>query len=113
MDTKTFILNGKIKNSSILDKQYSKHIYNLVRTLSDEEESRWETYGVIIQELFKSDKVDIIQEIKYRLTDNENPTEVFLNIYNKDLDNVDDVVWILKKRIEDYLDEDTYKRFYI
>ena len=45
--------------------------------------------------------------------DNENPTEVFLNIYNKDLDNVDDVVWILKKRIEDYLDEDTYKRFYI
>jgi hypothetical protein len=112
MDAKTLIFNVAHSNKSILDKVYNKHINMVINTLDEEDECRWEIYGIIIQELLNNQREDIFKEIKYRLTDGENPNEVFLSIIERDLDGFDGTLWFLKKRIEEYLEEDSYKRFY-
>lgn len=113
MDTKSFMGKTMNKKGSILDKHYTKHINNVVNGLDEEEETRWETYGVIIQELLENNSLDTFEEIKYRLTDNENPNSVFLDIINRNLDDVNNILWLLKKRLEDFIEDDSYRRFYI
>jgi hypothetical protein len=57
--------------------------------------------------------MDYFDEVKYRLTDGENPNQVILDIINRDLDSVNGLVWLLKRRIEEYIEEDFIRRFYI
>lgn len=113
MHTKTLKLKAGITKSSVLDRDYNNHINNVITSLNDDDEMRWETYGVIIEELINNGKQELFKEIKYRLTDGENPNEVFLSVFEKDLGNIDGVIWFLKKRIEEYIEEDSFKRFYI
>jgi len=96
---------------STLDKAYQQHVVNIVKTLNEEEEARWETYSLIFQQLINYGYTDITKEIKYRLTDGENPNVVFLDVLDRDSDNFDSLTWFLKRRIEEYLDEDLMKRF--
>ena len=96
---------------STLDKAYQQHVVNIIKTLSEEEEARWEIYSVIFQQLLNYGHTDIIKEIKYRLTDGENPNVVFLDVLDRDSDSFDSLTWFLKRRVEEYLDEDLMKRF--
>lgn len=111
MDTNILMFNSG--NKSNLDRAYNKHINKVLTNLDEEQESRWETYGVIIQELIKNKKENLFKEIKYRISDGENPNEVFLSILDTNLENIDGITWILKKRIEEYLEEDFFRSFYI
>ncbi len=95
-----------------LDKAFSKHINSIIETLDDEKEGRWETYNIIIQELIDGGKGEYFQEIKYRLTDGENPNSVMLDIINREVDEVSGLIWFLKRRIEEYLEDDYLRKFY-
>jgi hypothetical protein len=113
MVTNNLLLRASKRKKTILDKVYSSHIYNIISNLDEEEEDRWETYNLIITELLNTDSKDYFDEVKYRLTDGENPNQVILDIINRDLDSVNGLVWLLKRRIEEYIEEDFIRRFYI
>jgi hypothetical protein len=113
MGTNIFLFNSAHSKKSKLDKAYNEHLKNIIHSINEEEEGRWETYSVIIEQLVKQGKDNYLEEIKYRLTDGENPNEVILSIIEKESDNVDALTWFFKKRVEEYLEEDYFKRFYI
>lgn len=111
MGSNIFLLSPSHSKKSTLDKAYYKHINNLVKNLSEEEEARWEIYSVIIEQLIKDGKEQYYKEIKYRISDGENPNQVILDIIDIESDNADSVTWFFKRRIEEYLEEDYFKRF--
>ncbi len=111
MEANNFILKAGLGKATILDKAYSKHISWILQTLDEQTEERWETYNIIIGELLRQGKGDYFNEIKYRLTDGENANEVMLDIINRDTDT-DGLLWLLKRRVDEYLEEDFIKRFY-
>ena len=101
----------KSGNRTNLDKAYNKHIVSIMETLDEEKQARWETYNLVVEILTDSTKKDYMKEIKYRLTDGEDPNNVMLDIIDREIDNVDGLVWFLKRRIEEYIDEDYFNRF--
>ena len=109
---KLITLQANQGTKTILDIAYNNYICNFLKTFDEDNEERWETYNVIIQSLIKSTKIDYSNEIKYRLTDGENINEVILDIINRQVIDVDGLVWFLKKRIEEYIEDDFMKRFY-
>lgn len=111
MDAKVLLTKAKVK-TPVLDKKYTKHINSLIQNFSEEDEARWELYGLLIQEICQLNNDVLISEIKYRLTDGDEPNDVFLSVLNKISDSTDGLMWIVKKRLEEYSEEDFFKRFY-
>jgi hypothetical protein len=107
-----FIVKDNKGKSQILDKQYRKLINNVILSSNEETEARWETYNLIIKEFFDIDEGKYFQEIKYRLTDGEDPNMVLLDIISRySVSELSYLIWMLKRRIEDYIEEDFFKRF--
>jgi len=111
MEELNFIIKSGSGKYSNLDKEYNKFLRNIILDLKDDMIYRWETYNLIMEELIKDNKVDTFEEVKYRLTDGENPNEVMLNIITREK-NTNGLLWLMKKRIEDYIEEDFFSRFY-
>lgn len=111
MDTNIFLLKPSNSKKSTLDKAYYKHINNILSTLNEEDEGRWEIYSVIIQQLVGQGKEDYFKEIKYRLTDGEDPNSVILDVINRESEDMDSLTWFFKKKIEEYVEDDYLKRF--
>ena len=111
MDTNIFLLKPSHSKKSTLDKAYYKHINNILSTLNEEDEGRWEIYSVIIQQLVGQGKEDYFKEIKYRLTDGEDPNSVILDVINRESEDMDSLTWFFKKKIEEYVEDDYLKRF--
>ena len=106
-----FVKAGQGKKST-LDRAYNQHITNMLINLNEEEEERWETYDLIMNSLNGS-KNNYINELKYRVTDGEDLNEVILSMINRNVLEVDGLAWLLKRRIEDYIEDDFLKRFYL
>jgi hypothetical protein len=96
---------------SSLDKEYNHYIMNNLRTVPEEYYCRWETYNLIMEQLIKENKINVFEEVKYRLTDGEDPNMVMLDIIKREK-NECGIIWLMKKRIEEYIDEDFFNRFY-
>lgn len=111
MGPNIFLLNTGYNTKTTLDKAYSRHVNSILETLTEDQETRWEIYSIIIQQWIQQGKAEYYKELKYRLTDGENPNEILLDLINREGDDVDNLIWSLKKRVEDYLDEDILKRF--
>jgi hypothetical protein len=90
-----------------LKKMYGR----LLRNIDDEDGVRCETYNIIMYELYKECNYESYNEIKYRITDGEDVNEVFYHIIQKG-DYSSGLIWLMKQRIESYIEEDIYKRFY-
>jgi len=112
MEANNFFIKAGQGKKTALDKAYFKHINTILETLDEEKEGRWETYNIIIQELINQGKGNYFQEIKYRLTDGEDPNSVMLSIINREVDEMNGLIWLLKRRIEEYVEEDYIRRFY-
>lgn len=112
MKANNFPITASKGKRTTLDKAYCKHITNVLETLDKEKEERWETYNIIIQELINEGKIDYFKEIKYRLTDGEDPNKVMLEIIERDGDEASGLIWILKRRLEEYFEDDYLKGFY-
>jgi hypothetical protein len=107
-----FIVKRGSGKNTILDKEYSKLINEVIVRMDEETEERWETYNLIIKELFNIDDGEYFQEIKYRLTDGEDVNKVLLDIISRYAsDELTVLVYFLSKRVEEY-EEDFLKRFY-
>lgn len=112
MLTKNFLLNSAQRKRTTLDKEYNNLITNVLNSADEEKKNRWEIYDLIISELMKQGNTDYFKELKYRLTDGENPNEILLDFINRDTDDMTSLVWSLKDRLEQFLDEDIYDRFF-
>jgi hypothetical protein len=113
MKTKQFLLTANQGYRTTLDKAYNKHINSVLTTLDEEQEIRWETYNLIMNELIAQGDKTCVKEVKYRLSDGEDPNSVLLDIINRNTDNVNSLVWFLKRRLEEYLEDDNFNRFFI
>lgn len=106
-----FLLKPSQTKRTNLDKAYNTHVKNLLPTLTDESRERWEIYSIIIEDLVSKGKTNYLKEIKYRLTDGEEPSNVILDIIERESENIDNLSWYMKRRIEEYVEEDYFKRF--
>lgn len=113
MEIFDFIVKAGPDKTTMLDREYRRLINNVISTNNEEIETRWEIYNLIIKEFFKVDDGKYFQEIKYRLTDGENPNDVILDIMSRYKENeLSYLCWMLKRRIDEYVEEDFYKRFF-
>jgi len=107
--------NFKIKTGSgkysKLDKLYQKYLLNNVNLLDSDISHRFEIYDVIINELVKMGNIISFNEVKYRLTDGEDPNIVMLDIVKK-YEEQNGMIWILGREIKNFIDEDTYSKFH-
>lgn len=108
-----FIVKTHSGKSSSLDKAYTKLINKILVDNDDKVGERWETYNLIIKEFFTIDNGKYFEEIKYRFTDGENPNEVILDIASRyEQEDLSFLVSFLLKRVEEYLDEDFFDKFF-
>lgn len=108
-----FIVKKGVGKNTTLDKEYSKLINQVILTKDEEKETRWETYNLMIKEFFNIDDGKYFQEIRYRLTDGEDPNQVFLEIISRyNAGELTYLIWFLKKKVEEYVEDDFIKRFY-
>lgn len=113
MENNNFLFKLSQGNKTALDKAYNKHLNIVLDSLDEEKKERWETYNLIIKQLIEDGKKDYIDEIKYRLTDGEDPNIILLDIIDRNIDEISGFIWFLRKRIEEYLEDDYLKRFYL
>jgi hypothetical protein len=113
MELNDFIIKKASGKNTALDKQYKKLIENVISNTSEETEFRWEIYNLIIGELISLDNGNNFNEIKYRFTDNEDPNKVLLEMISRySAYELSSLVWILKGKLEEFVEDDFFKRFY-
>jgi hypothetical protein len=64
-----------------------------------------------MEELVNLGEIDLFNEIKYRLTDGEDPNLVIISILDK-FQNDSGFLWLIRKTIENYIEEDFENQFY-
>jgi hypothetical protein len=89
----------------VLFRSYRDFVINSLVNFDDETITRWEVYNTIMFELVNTGKYESFQEIKYRVTDGENPNLVMLDIMNKFCED-NDLIWLLKPQIKVFVIED-------
>jgi len=113
MEIFDFIVKAGTGKHTTLDNEYKKIINNVISTNDEDKEIRWETYNLIIMQLFNTDGGKYFHEIKYRITDGEDPNYVILDIISRYKESdLSYLVWNLKRRIDEYVEDDFYKRFF-
>ena len=111
MRNTNFNTNTGHDKCNVLGKMYDRLIREKLRTIDEEHEIRWETYDLIMYELKREGNKKTYDEIKYRLTGGENPNEVFYDIIHRG-DYSSPLIWLFKRRVEEFIEEDSYDRFY-
>ena len=95
---------------SRLDNLYRNFAIDSMWSSNQNDIDRWEIYNIIMNGLISIGKYNSFEEVKYRITDGENPNLVMLDIINKFcVDN--HLFWVVKPQIESFLDEDLTNRF--
>lgn len=95
----------------ILERFYDRLINQYLRSDDEFDEGRCETYEIIMHELQKEDTNQLYEEVRYRLGDGEDINQVFYDIIHRG-DYSSGLIWVMRLRIEEYLNDDKYKRFY-
>lgn len=106
-----FTVKVKKGKYSILDKNYKALLDKILSSYDEDKKERWELYNTIISELIDTNKYDLFDEIRYRLTDGENPNKVMLDIIKKI--EPESFLWLLQRRINEFLEEDYFNRFFL
>ena len=112
MENKFIVKNGHGK-STLLDKQYGKLIQNSLNKADEKKIERWECYNLIVEELLKINNDNLFTEIKYRLTDGEDPNQVLVEILDRvDAETVSYLLWHLKGKLKEYIQDDLLAKYY-
>jgi len=95
-----------------LDKEYNRYLEKTLKKIKDDDILyRWDIYNLIMEELIELDKLDLFDEVRYRITDNEDPNKVMIDVLNK-TGVLSGFLWLIKKRIKDFINEDFENLFY-
>jgi hypothetical protein len=96
---------------SKLDRLYRKFVTQNFNYLDENSINRWEVYNVIMKELITLGEDKSIQEIKYRLTDGENPNLVMMDMIDKFCEE-NHLIWLMKPSVISFLEEDLTKGYF-
>lgn len=107
----TNLNTDKDTNKNLLNKMYGQIIRKTIENIDEDQEIRLETYDLILYELKRESNYKTYEEIKYRITDGEPPNNVFYDIILRG-DYSSSLIWLFKKRIEEFIEIDSYERFY-
>jgi len=88
-------LFGKQTN---LEQQFSDMMVNNLSSDNEEISLKWSTYNAFKIAL---DDINLVNELKYRITDGENPKKVFLSIFDK-IEKPSKELIRLKNKIDDF-----------
>ena len=66
-----------------LDYNYKIFVFNQMQGAGSRDKKKWLIYDNILEELYNIGKYDIIDEIKYRITDSEDEKKVFITSLEK------------------------------
>ena len=111
MENQILILESAKTKKTVLDRDYSKHIDNILIAFDDEAENRWIVYNTVIEELNNLGKGDYFLELRYRITDGEDPNLVILDIIEREKGFVTDLIWCLKGRVSEFVEDDYLNTF--
>lgn len=67
----------KVLKESLLDNEFRTLVFEKTYKSTSEEKERWRTYNTILTELRWLGDEQSVDEIKYRITDGEDPKTVF------------------------------------
>jgi|TARA_R110000744_G_scaffold100551_1_gene193993 hypothetical protein len=110
MDIKNFILGNCSPNKNKLNSDYKTFMLNTINNCTDEHVERWENYNDIIDEVVRLGYDAEFEEIKYRITDSENPNEVLLDVFERI--ELSPILMFHSRHLEDYLEIDKYSKFF-
>jgi len=111
MSLNDFIIDHGYSDNRYLNTAYKRFLQREVNTLIDESKiERWEIYNMIADELVKFGYLTEFEELKYRLTELENPNDVILDILSY-INEPPTIFMTLYHMIEQYADEDFYSKF--
>lgn len=107
-----YVIKSGSGRYSNLDKEYNKFIETTLNDTQDDKIiHKWEIYNLIMSELLKLGETDLFNEIRYRLTDGENPNHVMMSVIERN-SNLSGFLWLIRKRIEEFINEDFENEFY-
>ena len=69
-------MDKRVLREELLDNEYRIYVFNKTYKAPIEEKRRWSLYNHIIEELMVLGDYNHVKEIKYRITDGEEPTIV-------------------------------------
>jgi hypothetical protein len=69
-------MGKRVLREELLDNEYRIYVFNKTYKAPIEEKRRWSLYNHIIEELMVLGDYNHVKEIKYRITDGEEPTIV-------------------------------------
>lgn len=69
-------MGKRVLREELLDNEYRNYVFNKTYKAPIEEKRRWSLYNHIIEELMVLGDYNHVKEIKYRITDGEEPTIV-------------------------------------
>jgi len=111
MSLKDFIIDhGSKGKNRYLNNAYKRFVTNTLTNLSDNEIERWEVYNMVANELVGYGYLTEFDELRYRITDKENPNDVIIDI----LDNIECTTLLrtLYSMAEIYADEDFHSEYF-
>ena len=109
MYNNSFTIKATTGKYNYLDRSYQNLI--IENTKQDKNFIRWDIYSKIIDKVIEIGSPLEFRNIKYRLTDGENPNVVMLDMIQKYSDN-STLLQSLEIFIQNYLDEDWINQFY-
>ena len=105
-------IKGGFGRCSNLDKEYNRYLEKTINKIEDDDMlHRWDIYNLIMEELIELNKLDLFDEVRYRITDDEDPNKVMIDILNR-TEVLSGFLWLVKKRIKFFIDEDFENLFY-
>jgi hypothetical protein len=110
MSLNDFIIDhGSKKKDGYLDTAYRRFVFNKINSIDETKLERWEVYNMIANELVGHGYIIEFDELRYRITDNENPNDVIIDI----LDNIECTTLLrtLYGMVEMYIGEDFHSEF--
>lgn len=102
-----FKIRGGLGGYSTLDREYNSYINKATVSLDEDGLYKWDAYNLIMTDLLKLGLKNIFEEVKYRVTDGENPNHVLLEVINRD-EYQSEIEWFLRNTLESYINEDYY-----
>ena len=70
-------MRNKIPIEKGLDYTYKIFVFEQMHNAERDTKRKWITYDTILDELYKMGEMKLVDEIKYKITDNENDKKVF------------------------------------
>jgi hypothetical protein len=112
MECINFTIKHGMGEYSNLDKEYYTFLKKTITNVDEDKLHRWEVYNIIIDELINIGYYNIFQEIKYRVTDDENINTIILDVITNEITNISTLLYFMKKRVKKYIEQDFYNQFY-